>query len=158
MSNDWTLQDLCSPIWFVFTYVALYKVCMEDYSSVWYKWFMSRAYRVPWGFDSGNYNYIMGINNTLWPPNPPTRTHPTPPTHTWMIPILNDNTYMARDSRVSCQLHPSFIINKHAHSFGISNPKYQCCLNSVIQLLFCYIFSAMYADWDHRHLGREVYY
>ena len=58
------------------------------------------------------------------------------------IPILyfveNENlnkTYVSRDSRTSCQLAPPFIINKHFHSFGTCNPKYQCYLTSVIQLL-----------------------
>ena len=49
--------------------------------------------------------------------------------------ILN-NIYILRDSRTYCQLVSTFIINKNRHPFGMSNPKYQCHLNSVIQLLF----------------------
>ena len=45
-----------------------------------------------------------------------------------------NNTYVSRDA--SCQLVPLFILNKHIHPFGISNPKYHCYMNSVIQLLF----------------------
>ena len=44
--------------------------------------------------------------------------------------------HMPRDAQASCQLVPPFILNKHIHPFGISNPKYHCYINSVIQLLF----------------------
>ena len=35
------------------------------------------------------------------------------------------------------ELVPPFVLNKHIHPFGISNPKYHCDKNSVTQLLFC---------------------
>ena len=44
-------------------------------------------------------------------------------------------THVSRDSRISYQLVPTFIINKHIRPFGICNAKYQCYLNTVIQLL-----------------------
>ena len=46
-----------------------------------------------------------------------------------------NNTYVSGDSRTSWQLDPPFMINKHSNPLGICNPKYQCCLNSVIQML-----------------------
>ena len=46
-----------------------------------------------------------------------------------------NNTHVSRDCRTSSQLVPHFITNNHTHLFGISNPKYKCYLNSVIQLL-----------------------
>ena len=46
-----------------------------------------------------------------------------------------DNTYVSRDAEASCHLVGPFILNKHIHPFGISNPKY-CYMNYVIQLLF----------------------
>ena len=49
---------------------------------------------------------------------------------------LNDNTYMSRDSQISCKLLPTFIMDKQTQLFGISNPKYHCYLSSVIQLFF----------------------
>ena len=47
-----------------------------------------------------------------------------------------DNTYMSRDAEASCHLVTPFILNKHIRPFGISNPKYHCYMNSVIQSLF----------------------
>ena len=46
-----------------------------------------------------------------------------------------NSTNVSRDSRTSCQLVLPFIINKHIQPFGICNPKYQCYLNFVIQIL-----------------------
>ena len=43
---------------------------------------------------------------------------------------LDDKAYVSRDSRIPCQLLPPFIMNKHRHPLYISNPKYQCYLNS----------------------------
>ena len=43
---------------------------------------------------------------------------------------------MSRDAEAPCHLVAPYILNKHIHPFGISNPKYLCYMNSVIQLLF----------------------
>ena len=55
-------------------------------------------------------------------------------------PLLGDevlnNTYVSRDAQATCQLVPPFILKKRMHHFGISNPKYHCYINAVIQLLF----------------------
>ena len=48
---------------------------------------------------------------------------------------LND-TYVSRNAEAPCHLVAPFILNKHIHPFGISNPKYHCYMTSVIQLLF----------------------
>ena len=34
-----------------------------------------------------------------------------------------NNTYVSRDAQASCRMVPPFILNKHIHRFGISNPK-----------------------------------
>ena len=47
-----------------------------------------------------------------------------------------NNTYVSRDAEASWHLVAPFILNKHIHPIGISNPKYHCYMNSVIQLLF----------------------
>ena len=52
------------------------------------------------------------------------------------IYIHLNNTYVSRDAQASCQLVPSFILNKDIHPFGISHPKYHCFMNYVIQLHF----------------------
>ena len=44
--------------------------------------------------------------------------------------------HVSRDAQASGHLFVPFILNKHIHPFGISNPKYLCCMNFVIQLLF----------------------
>ena len=54
------------------------------------------------------------------------------------------NTYVSRDTQVSCQLVPIFISNKHNHLIGISNPEYQCYLNFVIQLLLPILRTIIY--------------
>ena len=54
--------------------------------------------------------------------------------------ILN-NTYVSRDTHASCRLVPPFILNKHIHPFGISNPTYHCYVNSKVQLLFPILWS-----------------
>ena len=50
-----------------------------------------------------------------------------------------NNTYVSRDAQASCRLVPHFVLYKHIHAFAISNPKYHCYMNSVIQLLFLII-------------------
>ena len=54
------------------------------------------------------------------------------------------NTYVSRDTEVSCQLVPTFISNKHNHLIGISNPEYQCYLNFVIQVLLPILRTIIY--------------
>ena len=52
-----------------------------------------------------------------------------------ILPAKNRD-YVSRDSRRCSQVHPPFHINEHTHPFGICNPKFQCFLNSVLQLIF----------------------
>ena len=37
---------------------------------------------------------------------------------------------------ICSQLHPPLVLNEHNHPFGIKNAKFQCFLNSVLQLIF----------------------
>ena len=48
----------------------------------------------------------------------------------------NDTAYTSGDTRIFSQLHPPLLINEHRRPFGIKNPKFQCFLNSVLQLIF----------------------
>ena len=77
------------------------------------------------GYDSYSLKYIAKCSTLSYENIPPSV-------------LLGDenlnNTYVSRDA--SCQLVPLFILNKHIHPFGISNPKNHCYMNSVIQLLF----------------------
>ena len=55
------------------------------------------------------------------------------------VPLRDENfnnTYVSRKAQASCHLVAPFILNKHIHPFGISNPKYHCYMNHMIQLLF----------------------
>ena len=40
-------------------------------------------------------------------------------------------THVLRDAQASCRVVLPFILNKHTHPLGISNPKYHCYMNSV---------------------------
>ena len=48
---------------------------------------------------------------------------------------MNDD-YPSGDSRICSQLHPQSFTTEHIHPFGITNPKFQCFLNSILQALF----------------------
>ena len=48
----------------------------------------------------------------------------------------NNTEYTSGDTRIFSQLHPPLLINEHKHPFGIKNPKFQCFLNYVLQLIF----------------------
>ena len=48
----------------------------------------------------------------------------------------NNTEYTSGDTWIFSQLHPPLLINEHKHPFGIKNPKFQCFLNSVLQLIF----------------------
>ena len=51
--------------------------------------------------------------------------------------LPDSNTeYTSWDTRIFSQLHPPLLINEHKHPFGITNSKFQCFLNSVLQLIF----------------------
>ena len=47
-----------------------------------------------------------------------------------------NDTYVSRNAQASCRLVPSYILHRHIHPFGISNPKFYCYINSVIQFFF----------------------
>ena len=57
----------------------------------------------------------------------------TPPSE--FLPDYN-TVYTSVDTRVFSQSHPLPLIIEHKHPFGIKNPKFQCFLNSVLQLIF----------------------
>ena len=48
----------------------------------------------------------------------------------------NNTEYTSGDTQIFSQLHPPLLKNEHKHPFGIKNPKFQCFLNSVLQLIF----------------------
>ena len=54
---------------------------------------------------------------------------------------------MSRDAEASCHLVVPFILNKHVHLFGMNNPKYHCCMNSVIQVLFSIFRTIRHNFW-----------
>ena len=58
----------------------------------------------------------------------------TPPSAILTADINNHPT--SGEPRIFSQLHPPLVINEHKHPFGIKNPKFQCYLNSVLQLIF----------------------
>ena len=57
----------------------------------------------------------------------------TPPSE--FLPDYNTG-YTSVDTRVFSQSHPLPLIIEHKHPFGLKNPKFQCFLNSVLQLIF----------------------
>ena len=58
----------------------------------------------------------------------------TPPSEILTADINNHPT--SGEPRIFSQLHPPPVIKEHKHPFGIKNPKFQCYLNSVLQLIF----------------------
>ena len=51
------------------------------------------------------------------------------------LPDCN-TVYTSGDTRIFSQSHPLPLITEHTHPFGLKNPKFQCFLNSVLQLIF----------------------
>ena len=57
-------------------------------------------------------------------------THPSE-----FLPDSN-TVYTSGDTMIFSQSHPLPLITEHKHPFGLKNPKFQCFLNSVLQLIF----------------------
>ena len=57
----------------------------------------------------------------------------TPPSK--FLPDYN-TVYTSVDTGTFSQSHPLTLIIEHKHPFGLKNPKFQCFLNSVLQLIF----------------------
>ena len=59
----------------------------------------------------------------------------TPPPPSEFLPDIKTD-YTSGNTQIFSQLHPPLPVNEHKHPFGTKSPKFQCFLNSVLQLIF----------------------